>query len=177
MRNQRFYGYTALSIVSAVLTAVLIQNLSGYLGVVAGLTALGALGFYELAERKASRTGKDRNMKITSSLTQPLYELVILVPLLVKLVNLDLSNPMFQYLGFSVISSVLLIQLTEEKMINKLRKNLKPKFGQQVRISTIVLTLFLSVLNSFYIFYGMAIVGISTAYDLFDIIYRSTRVQ
>lgn len=175
MRNQRFYGYTTLSVILAALTAVLIQNLSGYLGIIAGITALGALGFYELAERKASRTGKDQKMKVTAAFTKPFYELVILVPLLVKLISLDTSNVSFHYLGFSVIGAVLLTQLIEEKMVNRLRKTVKPQLGQKIRLSTVVLTLFLSTLNPFYIFYGMWIVGLTAAYDLFDIIYRSTR--
>lgn len=174
MRNQRFYGYTALSLILAVLTAVLIHNLSDYLGMAAGITAIGALGSYELAERKSSRTGKDRYMKITSLFTKPFYEIIILVPILVKLISLDTSNISFQYLGFSVIGVVLLTQLIEEKMINRLRKSVKPRLGQKIRIGTVVLTLFLSSLNQFYIFYGMWIVGLTAAYDLLDTIYRST---
>lgn len=173
MRNQRFYGYTGLSIILAALTAVITQNLSGYLGFAAGITALGSLGFYEMAERKASRTGKDRKMKVTSSFTKPFYELVILIPLLVTLISLDTSNISFPYLGFSVISAVLLAQLVEEKTVNQLRKNVKPQLGQKVRLGAVVLTLFLSTLNPFYVFYGMWIVGLTAAYDLFDIIYRS----
>lgn len=175
MRNQQFYGYTVLSLISAVLTAILIQNLSGYLGVAAGITALGALTFYELAERKASRTGKTGKMKVTSSFIGPFYELIILVPLLVKLISLDTSNISFHFLGFSVLGSVLLAQLVEEKLLNKLRKTVKPQLGQQIRIGTIILALFLSSFNPFYIFYGMCIVGLTASYDLFDVIYRSTR--
>jgi len=175
VRNQLFYGYTALSVISAALTAVLIQNLSGYLGLAAGITALGALGLYELAERRASRTGKNPKMKVISSFMKPFYELVILVPLLVTLISLDVSNFLFQYLSFSVIGAVLLTQLVKEKMVNRLRKTFKPKLGQKIRLGTVILTLFLSSLNPFYIFYGVWIVGLTAAYDLFDIIYRSTR--
>ena len=172
MRNQRFYGYIALTILSAALTAFLVQNLSGYLGIAAGITALGSFVFYELAERKVSRTGKDRKMKITSSFTEPFYEILILAPILVNLISLDSSNISFQYLAFSVLGVVLLAQLVEEKMINRLKKSVKPSLGQKIRLSTTVMTLFLSALNPFYIFYGMLIVGLTAAYDLFDIIYR-----
>lgn len=175
MRNRRFYGYTALSLILAVITAVLIQNLSNYLGLAAGITAIGALGFYELSERKASRTGKDRNMKIASLFTKPFYEIIILVSIMVSLISLDTSNLSFQYLGLSVIGAVLLTQLIEEKMINRLRTSVKPRLGQKIRVGTIVLTLFLSSLNQFYIFYGMLIVGLTAAYDVLDIIYRSIR--
>jgi uncharacterized membrane protein len=175
VRSQRFYSYTALSIILAALTAALIHNLSGYLGLVAGTTALGSLGFYELAERKASRTGKDRKMKITDSFTKPFYELLILIPMLVTLISLDLSNSSFQYLGFSVLSVVIFSQLVEEKTINRLRKTIRPQLGQKIRIGAIVLTLFLSVMNQFYIFYGLWIIGLTAVYDIFDIIYRSNR--
>lgn len=164
----------ALTILSAALTAFLVQNLSTYLGIAAGITALGSLVFYELAERKASRTGKDRKMKIVSSFTEPFYEILILVPVLVNLISLDSSSLLFQYLAFSVIGIVILAQLVEEKMINRLKKSVKPKLGQKVRLSTTAMTLFLSALNPFYIFYGMLIVGLTAAYDLFGIIYRLT---
>jgi arginine exporter protein ArgO len=112
-------------------------------------------------------------MKILSSITEPLYELIILIPVIISLISLDSTNLYFQYLGVSVLGLVIFNQLVEQKLINKLRKTIKPKFGQYVRISTLALTLFLTFLNPFYVFYGIWIIGLISAYDLLEMIYRS----
>lgn len=168
MKNQRFYGYTALSLVFAIGTVLAIHNLSIHSGIVAGVAALASIGFYELAEKQANRTGKDKRTKITLSISQPAYEILILGAVLA-------TNIVPVYLAISVISAVLLSQLVEEKIINKLRQSIQPRFGQRTRVGVTVLTLFLSALNQLYIFYGMWIVGIIAIYDLSDIIYRSIR--
>jgi arginine exporter protein ArgO len=173
VRNSRFYIYVVLALISAVTTAALAQNLSGHIGLIAGLTTLNAAAFFEMAERKASRTGKNSEMKILSSITEPLYELIILIPVIISLISLDSTNLYFQYLGVSVLGLVIFNQLVKQKLINKLRKTIKPKFGQYVRISTLALTLFLTFLNPFYIFYGIWIIGLISAYDLLEMIYRS----
>lgn len=173
MRNNRFYTYIVLTLISALISAALAQNLSGVTGLIAGFTTLTAVGFFEIAERKANRTGKNIEMKVISSITEPLYELIILIPVVVSLISLDSTNLYFQYLGISVLGLVIFNQLIKEKLINELRKTLKPKFGQYVRVSTLGLTLFLTFLNPFYVFYGIWIIGVISVYDLLEMVYRS----
>lgn len=168
MKKPRFYSYTAISLILAALTALLIQNLPDYGGLAAGITAIASFGFYELSEKHANRTGKDRNMKTTLSVSRPVYEVIILAGAL-------LSNIVPAYTAIFVISTVLLSQLIEEKTISQLRKNLKPRFNQRTRIELTALALFLSFFNQFYLLYGMLIVGILALYNIFDMIYRSTR--
>jgi hypothetical protein len=168
VKNRRFYSYIALSILLAAATAVLIQNLSFHTGLIAGITAFASLGFYELSEKQANRTGKNQKIKISLSLSKPFYEILILC-------GVSVANIIPAYLAVSVISAVMLSQLLRETTINQLRKNIPPRFGQRIRVLLTALTISLSVFNPFYLFYGMWLIGGLAAYDLLDIIYRSLR--
>lgn len=168
MKNQRFYLYAVLSILSSVTTALLLHSLPRYGSITAGLTALAALGFSELAEKQAKRYGKTRNIKASLSIIKPLYEILILIG------TLSLSV-VTNYLAVFTAATVLFSQLTQEKMVNKLRQTIQPRLGQKLRVGITSLTIFLSSINSYYLFYGMWVVGGMAVYDILYIIYRSIR--
>ena len=166
MRNQRFYIYTVFSVLTAFLSGILISDflISSRIGSL--MAVIVSFILYELAERTASRSSKDKFMKATLASVKPFYELVILIPVIVTLISIDTSSLLFQYLGISTVGAILLSQIVEEKTVNKMRRTVRPRLGQKVRMGTIIITLIFSVSNDFYIFYGILLLFLSALYDL-----------
>lgn len=166
MENQKFYLYIVSALISAALTAFFLNSGLEYKGIAAAVTSLAALKLVQNADREASRQGRTRKIKVSTSVVKPLYEIIILYAALT-------SAAVSKELAVAVLGSVLLIQLIRSELVNQLRQTVRPQIGQDIRISVAAATYIMSTINPFYIFYGMAIVGFLAAYDLVDLLYRS----
>lgn len=165
MENNRFWTFLVLALAAAeVSMAASIQQIT-YTGIVAGAAGFVALGAKHLTEQEAVEKGKNNRMKIGLLLMTPLVEVMILF-------GAALNRLIPKYMAVAAVGIVLLQGFIREGLVNKLRKSLPPRIGEDNRIAVISVTLLLTHFNSYFLVYGIMLVIGMAAFDTADLLYR-----
>jgi len=165
MERRYFNLVLAVSIILGAASAVLMHQSSASMKLAAALTGLSGYLFLGYARDRAVGMANMNQVRTELNISGELFELLVTASLLA-------SAMIPQKLGVAVLASLVFLKVVLEEANRNLKVDLSTSLGDNYRIYTVLGITALSILNSYYMYYGAFVLLGIILYDLGVIFYR-----
>lgn len=165
VKNRKFYFELGAVLLAALASASLMTSQINYRGLLAGITAISALGLMKAAESSSLATGRTDRMKAALVGSTTLYEFVLLL-------GASSPNVIPKALAAVTVASVGFVELLHLESEQRLKTSFTKDVGRTGRIVVLGLSLMAFSFNTYYLFYGLAFVALLAVYDSARLIHH-----
>lgn len=165
MERRYFNLILVMSIGLGAVSAVLMHQGSSSMKLAAALTGLSGYLFLGYAKDKAVGLSRMNQVKMDLNVSSELFELLIIGSFLA-------TTLVPQRLGITVLATLVFLKVVLEEANRNLNVDLSTKLGDSYRVYTVLGVAALSILNSYYFYYGAYVLLGVILYDLGLVFYR-----